>query len=564
VAAVVVAVLLLFPSPASAHAELASSDPEQDARLASAPARVVLTFTEGVELGPGQLKVFAPDGTRVETGRPEHAGGRPTTAAVGLRPGLGEGTYTVVWLVLSADSHPVRGAFTFVVGTPSTTTAAVEMGLADPLVSRLLGVARWLAFGGFAVLVGCVAFVLVCWPEGAAVPGVRRLAVAGWATLLTATVARALLEGPYAAGESVAGVLDGSLLATTLGTRLGNALMVRVGLLGLVGAVGEWALRRVPAAPPRERLGIGAGAAAVTLALAATWSAADHASTGPQVALALPADMAHLTAMAVWLGGLVLLATVLLRAGAHPQAAVRRAVPRFSRLALGCVATLVVTGTYQAWRQAGSVRALTDSAYGQLLIIKLGLFAVVLCLGLISRRWVRQWAAARTAGDGPGSAGVDADTLRRSVAAETVVAAMALAVTAALVNTVPARAAGGRTAPPAAPAAVVNGAADFRAGPGDAGSVTMFVEPGRVGSNIVHLAVWDTRNVPRSVPEVRATLTQPERGIGPVPVRLSPDGPGRYIGLSTVLPAPGRWRLTVSIRTTEVDEATVTFPLTIT
>ena len=154
--------------------------------------------------------------------------------------------------------------------------------------------------------------------------------------------------------------------------------------------------------------------------------------------------------------------------------------------------------------------------------------------------------------------------LRRSVAAESAVGVLVLAATALLVNTVPARTA---FSPPAAAAtgAVINGAADFRTGPGrgNSGSVTVFLEPGRAGVNILHVTVWDTDNVPYPVPEVRVSLSEPSRRIGPLPVRLTSTGPGQYIAPATQIPTPGDWRIDVAVRTTEVDETIVSFPMKI-
>src|SRR4029077_14233001 len=60
-------------------------------------------------------------------------------------------------------------------------------------------------------------------------------------------------------------------------------------------------------------------------------------------------------------------------------------VPRFSRLALTCVCALIVTGAYQTWRQVGGLEAFRRTDFGQLLIIKLAIFAVLLIVATRSR-----------------------------------------------------------------------------------------------------------------------------------------------------------------------------------
>ena len=93
----------------------------------------------------------------------------------------------------------------------------------------------------------------------------------------------------------------------------------------------------------------------LTVGIATTWAVSGHADTGIQTALAVPVDVAHLTAMAVWLGGLAMLAGIVLgRGGPEQRAEKARLVRRFSPIALSCVIVLVGTGTYQSWRQVGT------------------------------------------------------------------------------------------------------------------------------------------------------------------------------------------------------------------
>ncbi|MGK5451435.1 CopD family protein, partial [Streptomyces radiopugnans] len=144
--------------------------------------------------------------------------------------------------------------------------------------------------------------------------------------------------------------------------------------------------------------GLSAGGAVVAVGLAATWAAAEHASTGVQTAVAVPADIVHLLAVAVWLGGLAALLTALRWGPAVGGEAVRR----FSRIALGCVAVLAATGLYQSWRQVGGWAALASTSYGRLLLVKIALVALLLGVARFSRRHTARLADAP--GDAPGEA----------------------------------------------------------------------------------------------------------------------------------------------------------------
>jgi copper transport protein len=123
-------------------------------------------------------------------------------------------------------------------------------------------------------------------------------------------------------------------------------------------------------------------------ALLCTWPLAGHAVTGRQVPLAVAADLLHLAAMTLWLGGLALVAVSLSRVALVAELAA--VLPRFSRLAFTCVVVLVITGTYQAWRELGSLAAVIGTPLGRLLLIKLSLVAVLVSLGALARRWVQR------------------------------------------------------------------------------------------------------------------------------------------------------------------------------
>ena len=163
--------LVALAAPASAHATLESSDPAPDAVLDEAPAQVVLRFSESVRAGDDALRVFNADGDRVDEGDLSRPQGNDTLALA--LPDVGDGSYVATWRVVSADSHPISGAFTFRVGQGS---AAVDDSVVNQLLSDeggsstvggLYAVIRFLAFAALVVLIGGTAFIAVAWPEGA-------------------------------------------------------------------------------------------------------------------------------------------------------------------------------------------------------------------------------------------------------------------------------------------------------------------------------------------------------------------------------------------------------------
>ncbi|MFF6802373.1 copper resistance protein CopC [Streptomyces sp. NPDC012616] len=381
----VLVLLGLGAGPASAHAALRSADPVDGSVVKTSPGSITLTFTESVGLLDDSFRVFDPDNQRVKTGRAGHADGRADTARVTLPRSLGTGTFTVAWRVVSADSHPIAGAFTFSVGKPSAVPPALpSTSVEDPATSGLFNIGRYLAYLAAALLIGTGVFVAVCGPPD--VRPLRRLLLAGWWALAGSTVFLLLLRAPYETGAGPAQALDLSGLTRTLGTRPGLALLARLVLLAAVAAL----LLRQRALPRGERPSraslVTGGALAVALTL--TWAAAEHASAGIQVPAAMTSSVLHLLAMAAWLGGLTALLTLLHRASVPSYV-----VTRFSRTAGLSVVVLVVTGVYQSWRGLGSTSALTDTTYGRVLLAKLAAVTLLLMAGAWSRRTVRDATA---------------------------------------------------------------------------------------------------------------------------------------------------------------------------
>ncbi|MFF5710231.1 copper resistance protein CopC [Streptomyces sp. NPDC012756] len=618
-AAALLGTLLAGAAPASAHAALTGSDPKDGAVVAAAPKEVNLTFSEQVAMSADSIRVLDPAGRRADTGEiRDLCSGSVVRYGVGLRAGLPDGTYTVAWQAVSSDSHPVAGAFTFSIGAPSTTSVALpDQAVGGGLVGALYGIARYLSYAGFAVLVGGGAFVLVCWPRGASVRPVQQTVVRGWLTLTGATLAMLLLRSPYTGSGKLADAFDLAGLRAVLETKTGAALTSRLLLLGaaaLFVAVlfGAYARRTDPKEKKDLSFGLGIGGTVVAAGIAGTWALAEHASTGLQPGIAMPVDILHLLAVAAWLGGLTVLLVALYRA----PSVERSAVERFSKVAFGSVAVLAATGLYQSWRQVGSWSALTGTRYGQLLLVKIGLMAVLIGIAWISRRWTRRLAdpspresaagaeepetetetvdepetetgaADEPAGDADPERAAqlarqraavatarrkrerDADPertgLRRSVLTEAAVAVVLLAVTTVLTSTEPGRTEeeAGRTTAASGPAAVPDRPVDIRlpfdtGGVDGKGVVRLSLDPGRTGANALHIFVERPNGKPLDVPEIKLALTLEAKNVGPLPVAPDRIQTGHWSAGGVQIPMPGEWKIQVTVRTSEIDQTTI-------
>ncbi len=568
IASVLLAALLHAPAAASAHALLVDTVPQRGATLKTQPRAVVLHFSEAVEGKFGAVRVFDAAARRVDDARSFHPGGSEARLAVGLRPGLPDGTYVATYRVISADSHPISGGLVFSIGAPGAAAAPTVADLigdsaAGPVTQTAFGIARGLTYLATALVLGGVAFLLAVWlPALRAAAGATegwREASAAFARRLrrvlliaaglgaVAGLAGIVLQGATAGATSAWPALSPGVIGDVLGTRFGHAWGLRLlAFLALGGALALALprLRRLPlalAAPP-----------AAFLAVAPAFGG--HAGVQSPVALLLPLDVAHVLAMSVWIGGLIALLFVLPAATRKLEASDRTrllaaVLLRFSPIALGCVVVLLLTGTLQAIEHVGSWRALTDTGFGRAVLIKIALIAALIAVGAINRRRVvpalERLAAASAA---PGEFG---HLLRRTLRAEVALVVVVLAVTSALVSYPP-------------PDSLASGpfSANTALGPLRL-EVTM--DPARVGPNEIHLYLLRTRDgAPfAGTKELDATLALPARNIGPLALNAREAGPGHYVVDTVALVPGGDWRLHVTSRVSEFDqyETTLTVPV---
>lgn len=547
--------LVALASPAGAHAALASTEPAAGAVLDAPPDAVTLHFTEAVQADDDALKLFDAGGQRVPTGDVEQVDGR--TVRVTL-DGIGSGGYVVAWRVASADGHPISGGFTWRVDRASPASGPAEDGApdaaADPIIDpavvaeligdqqagRAVGVAagivRFLVFGAILVLVGGLAFVAFVWPAGATDRRVRRLLWGSLAVLALATLAGIGLQGASLDGLGLLDAVRPSVFGDAVDTTFGTVWLARLALVVPMA----WVLTQVRHA---GRSWWRVNAVVLGVAVAATPAFAGHADSGRWTAMAKVADVAHVVAAAVWLGGLAVLAVRALRRDV-PDA--RAIAERFSPIAFTAVGVVVATGSFQSVRQVTSLDGI-ETSYGRLLAVK-----IVLVLTLIGVAWLTRSALrGRLVLDEsePVTEERAMGVLRRLVAAEVVVAIVVVAVTSLLVDANPG-AAGVSAAGPFDETVVV-----------DDVLINVVAVPGSVGPTDLHLYVDDPAG--GLTPPVGATGTLSSGVVTGIEVPFVAAGPGHWSAYDVDIPSAGRWELTIDVQLTDANEVSTTFTIPI-
>ena len=423
------------------------------------------------------------------------------------------------------------------------------LGVPAALLRFVRYVGSLMAVGGFVFLTAVRA------PSSPEQGADRRVVALAAAAAAVASIALVPVQAALVSGQP-AGAFDWSVVTTVLSAGFGQSVgvgVVGLALLGLAVARTSTAGARTPAAsapsadraPPTgaassaARAGI--GAAGCLLALGAFLLTGHTVVSQPQ-AVALTANLTHTTAGAVWLGGLVLLPLALSeRRRADDLRGGGELVGRFSTAATVSVLAAGAGGLALAWVEVRSLAALA-TPYGTVLLVKIALVAAVASLGgynnrrlvpAIRRGDLTQW-----------------QRLTRIMRWEAAGLVAVLAVTAVLVDIVPARVEAG------VDAQVV------RVAPLGAGrTATVIVEPAHPGTNEVHVYV-DGGGIDEDLTDVTLGFVPPGEQEPAQDVTPSQVGPGHWLHLGSEFTTSGDWILELVADPDDPEAATeMTIPI---
>ena len=500
--------LTFVPGIASAHAVLDSSSPAPSALLASSPKEIRLDFDEQVEATLGDIHLYNSEQHEVsieETVR-SSTDASIVTAEV---PSLQNGVYVVVWRVVSADGHPVTGAFPFEIGTKSTGTSAA---LLEEILNRTettsplgnpMSVLRLLGFLGLILLIGCVSLLWRSPLLGNA--RVRKTLRYSSVFIAVSSLGLLLMQGPYTAGKSWGSLFNSVIIGDVLQTRLGLALFIRSICAFAWGVI---ALTASASVSRRWRISVIA-TAAITIT---TYAASGHQSAGTLPGIFVPLDMIHLAAISTWVGALLVLAFISRGSDVENEA------KRFSQMATWSMPIVVVTGVVQGLHLMGGISTITQSNFGKLLLLKTLLVACVVLLGSKARSQLQLGGIS---------------SISKIIRWESTVVVLVLAVTSLMVAQ--------------SPTSTEPTAVSFSATKVQNGIVAeLTVVPAVVGTAEVHVILTPPGG---SLTPAKSTTVQfdlPSRNIPPIPVTMTEIGPNHWIGI-VQFPFSGAWNMNTRV-----------------
>ena len=464
VSALLLVCALFVPKPAAAHGNLKTSEPAAGSTVSQLPRVLRLDFTEAPELAFTRVILVGPDRDTLRLSTLRFAPESHRAILADIPTAERAGTYTVIWQMAGADGHPMRGRFSFTVRSAGTTahandTTRVPGGEvaghvsargqdAPPAMhhsspdagessfdasSPLYVFIRWTQFTGLLIVLGAMAFSIFVLGRLSRMARVRANAIASTrqraarlALTATAVVGATALFRLWAQTVAMHGdrASDLALIAAMLTrTTWGWGWLAQIAGV-LIAGVGFAQARRDQ--PKGWHIAmVGAGILAFTPALSG------HAIASPSfVPLAVAADALHVIGAGGWLGSLLFVVIAGIREALRLEEpargpAVAELVNAFSPTALAFAGITTVTGAVSAWLHLGTLAALWQSEYGQRLLLKLAILAVVTATGAYN--WLRVRPGLGTARA--------AIRVRRSASVEILVGVLVLLATAILVAT---------------------------------------------------------------------------------------------------------------------------------
>jgi copper transport protein len=507
--------LLLWTPLAFGHASLVGSDPAAGGTLSAAPAQVRLRFNEPVS--PLVLKIIQPDGSALDID-PQHV----RTLSDGLQislPGLPQqGAYALSWRVVSADGHPVGGSVTFSIGASAAGPASAES--VDYARDGMIWLLRLFWYMGLFFGIGLAAVQSIHTSAGdMRRPGRRMLVLGGGATLLSLG-----MLGVDALDTPLSGLLAIDNWRTAASTSFGLAAALSLAALGC--AAMAWQVRT----DIFKKL----SACLALFLLGAALACSGHASTAVPSWLARPAVWLHAIAIVLWIGWLLPLAQAL----GQPSGPIL--LKRFSRAIPTVVALLLASGALLTYLQLDRPASLWQTAYGQVLMIKLGCVSLLLGLGAYNRY---RLTAAALNGDA-----IATRSMRPIIYAECMLAAAVLAIVALWRFTPPPRASAA-AAPPSSIVAHIHT---------DAASAELDVQPDREGQATLTLRLRGPDGQALAAQDVDVVFSNASAGIEPIVFHAQPSPDGGWQVGHIELPYQQSWDVRIEALISDFERITLT------
>ncbi|EDO1159571.1 TPA: copper resistance CopC/CopD family protein [Listeria innocua] len=374
---IVLYILIVPVQHVSAHAYLENSNPADQSHIKTAPEKVTLVFNEEIEADFPLIEVKDSSGKRVETGKTAVSKKNNHMVEASLPADLKADVYSVSWRVVSADGHAVTGIISFKLGDTKATFQESEVP-SSGVDLQISSIQKAILYIGFSLFIGVLVFGLGLYPRKEQISEKisGRLKKVTWIALALLGVAlfmQLFVQTSITTGVSISESFGPSKLAAFLTTKTGYIwisefivwLLLAIFTIMMFFKNKQWSWFALLT----ESALIG------YLIFAKAQNG--HAAASADKIVSITADMLHMIAASVWVGGILVLLFVLPKTGKA-----REVWSRFAIIAIIAVASILVSGLLMAVMNIGQMSNLFTTNYGKILLFKIGLFLLMALLGL--------------------------------------------------------------------------------------------------------------------------------------------------------------------------------------
>ncbi|RNJ80382.1 MAG: copper resistance protein CopD [Nitrosopumilus sp. H8] len=533
--AVLLILSMTVPS-AAAHPFTEQTVPSLASNPSAGVTRVTAYYSEPVDIEFSELKVFDNSGDRVDNGDTAYHEGE-TSLVVTTSP-LNDGVYTVSSKVLSKiDGHLVPDAFVFAVGNAIVDPSLLEKEDVDLVFLPEAG-ARFPGLVGQTIVLGAIIASLAVWGthnRGILGEKTRQVERRHHSRFMSVTgIGLVLVFASDILMISVQTVRLEAPIYDTIGTYFGTVWLARLAITVLL--LGIWFVLDKRELTRRSQIPLLAAA----LALVSTTTLIGHgAATGQTIPVIL--DYIHNIVAAAWIGGIFYFVFALLPSFSQLDHTQREkmslaSIPRFSALFIAALGVVIVTGPSLMWFVETDVGLITESLYGQLIMLKIALAGVMVGLGFTIQ--FRTQKSIKKQGTGIHR------MLCRTLKVDVALGIALLGIVALLVNgTLPA----GQIQSADADASYGYSLTEFTQN----ARFNVEISPFASGANTIQVQVSDPGGGPLYDSErVKVKVSNPSKGIAPIEVAME-RGDGELFSGELTFGFSGRWQVEIEAQRNE-------------
>ncbi len=367
---------------ASAHPFLLDSEPGQGQNAPAGTTQIITNYSEAVEIGFSELRVYDANGNQIDNKDTAYNNGE--TSLIVTTPPLEDGVYTITSKVLSKiDGHLVQAAIVFGVGDVKIDSSLLEKQENSETTFIPESIARFPGLVGQTIVLGGVIVSITIWSSQQTRFREVFADINEQFKVKFSKIIGIGVIATFASNFIMLGVQTWRLETSPLdviGTTFGTTWLIRMIITIIIIGLWFW-IEKKNQITIKGQIPL----LIASLILIATTTMMGHgASTELEAPWIL--DYAHNLLSSIWIGGVIFFAFIALPTIAKTDNSIKEKItlsliPRFSGLFIIAIGILIITGPTLLWFLDDNVASLTDSTYGKLILIKIGIAAVMIAFG---------------------------------------------------------------------------------------------------------------------------------------------------------------------------------------